>query len=281
MTRKRDVGELVAEAADGRNVAPADGVAGVLEVGAHFAADAYHEGERDAGLAAGGDDRFAEDAPAGRVVGPGEIRRQRDRAVLRVHALDPVGKEAAQLGDALAGEVGGDGITPLAHGFGRAGEVDDERVDAQRSEEALVTLAALFPDLALGIVEGVVGHDRAFEAGGTEREVHVLLGREAAEELPQPVEPVAAGVEAVGGDGGDDAAGGFANGGTLDEKLVPDELGLRALGHLVERGRIHAGRAGHFGDEIVVGQQLVYAAEKQPAKARLADVRVYVENGRV
>lgn len=98
-------------------------------------------------------------------------------------------------------------------------------------------------------------------------------------------------------EGGEDAAAGFGEGRAFDEEVFPDVVGLFPFRHAPELfvGQFAGGDyAEDFGDEVVIGDQLVDAPEHEAgrvgfdfgvgdgrAEGRRVEVRVHVAHGLV
>ena len=213
-------------------------------------------------IAARRQDHLADESGRGSVGRPGEVVAQRDGHIQRLDALDPRVDEAARLGD---------------HG----GPVFQQGVEAQGRLETAVHFGPLVPDPDFFRIEGIVGHHDAFDARAVEHARDVIRQAHAAEEVAGFAQIGSRGVESERREDRDHPARGLGQGRVADEERLPDQVRLGRPRQLLELLRPHVRRSHQFGDQVVVGEQLVDAPVRQLAERGRKEVRVHVEDRRL
>src|SRR6266568_4590312 len=160
------------DAIDAGDVGLANRVAGESKPRIHLPLHADHHRKRKISLAADGENRLFENFGGGRFVGIAECGRERDGHVNRAHAVDPFGQKSADFLHGIGAEVGGCRVTKAVERVGDFGPANEDGIDSQHRFEARIDRRFLQPQLALGGIEGVVGHHHRVHVGELKNFVH-------------------------------------------------------------------------------------------------------------
>ena len=266
------LGEMGGEEFDGGEVGEAESIAGAEEVGVELAADADHHGEGLIEVAAVGEDGVFDELGGWGMGGESEVWGEGDHEVLGVDFFCPIGEEAADFAESLAGEIEVNGIAIGVEDGGSIFPIEEEGIDAESGDEARIALESGGPEGAFGGIEGGIGHADLADIGEGEGLVDELVNGLRGKVLAESGKVAFFDIEPEGIEGGEDASAGFGDRGIFEEESIPDEVCLGGFGELPEILVRDGEVAEAFGDEVMVDEHFVDAPEEKISESGIVEV---------